>query len=110
MSTCLPYASNAQPGAVPHSFTNTVQPSGSHACFSLFGVISRPMVWKKPLMRSSEGWCRAIFLPNTVASVSLVRSSSVGPRPPVVMMISARSRAVSTTWRRRAGLSPTTVW
>ena len=55
MRTCLPSASNAQPGAVPHRLVNTVQPSGSHACFSLFLVISRPMVLKKSVRRSMDG-------------------------------------------------------
>ena len=43
------------------------------------------------------------------ARICLVRSSQVGPSPPVVMMMSARSLAISTQWRSRSGLSPTTV-
>ena len=48
--------------------------------------------------------------PKAAARVCLVRSSQVGPRPPVVMMMSARPLAMSTAARSRSGLSPTTVW
>ena len=48
--------------------------------------------------------------PKASARICFVRSSQVGPRPPVVMMMSARLLAVSTHLRSRSGLSPTTVW
>ena len=43
----------------------------------------------------------------TRATVSLVRSSSVGPRPPVVMTTSARSSASRRAFSSLCGLSPT---
>ena len=36
ISTWTPSASKAQPGAVPTGLSNTVQPSGSSACWVLF--------------------------------------------------------------------------
>ena len=65
----------AQPGAVPQSLSKTVQFSGRYACFSLLGVIFRPMVSKNARMRASEGSCSTSFAPKTSAQSSLVRSS-----------------------------------
>ena len=61
-------------------------------------------------MRRAEGAWNTSFLPKHSASTFLVRSSQVGPRPPVVMRMSARLLASSTAARSRWGLSPTTVW
>ena len=39
MMTRQPSASKAQAGAVPQSFTSTVQPSGRYTCWRWFSVI-----------------------------------------------------------------------
>ena len=70
--------------------------------------MGRSLKWA--LIRSSEGSWSASFLPKAAAMVSLVKSSAVGPKPPVVMMVSARALAMSSTAWSRWGLSPHTVW
>ena len=50
--------------------------------------------------------CSSSGAPVTRATVSLVRSSSVGPRPPVVMTRSLRVRASRRTCSSRPALSP----
>ena len=59
---------------------------------------------------SADPWSKTSFFPKASASTFLVRSSQVGPRPPVVMMMSARFLAMTTASLARWGLSPTTVW
>lgn len=44
------------------------------------------------------------FLPKAAAMVSLVKSSAVGPKPPVVMMISARFLAMSSAGAQPLGV------
>src|SRR5699024_1157785 len=51
----------------------------------------------------------ASSMPKAAARADFVRSSQVGPRPPVVMMRSARPLARLTASVTRPGLSPTTV-
>ena len=63
----------------------------------------------RPRRRSSSALLSVSGIPNAPAPTSLVRSSHVGPRPPVVMMRSARVRASCTACSSRARLSPTTV-
>ena len=53
---------------------------------------------------------RSMGRPKNSATISLVRSSSVGPSPPVVMTMSARDSASASACLTRAGLSPTVVW
>ena len=104
----MPSFSNAQPGAVPQVLWNTVHPSGSIVWEKLFGVKCRlffiysysPAV---SLLSSTSG------TPNARAVTTFVKSSHVGPSPPVVIIMSARPFAVSMHWARRSGLSPTTV-
>ncbi len=94
-----------QPGAVPTSLGKTVQPSGSMACFFCVSPSSRP--WKYRSICSMLLRSITSFFPEAAATVSFVRSSPVGPRPPVVIKISLRERAVSTALFKRSGLSPT---
>ena len=110
MSTWVPSAWKATPGAVPQSLSSTVHPSGTMACWKLFSVTGVPRWANRSRIRWAEGsWYTSSF-PKAWATATLVRSSQVGPRPPVVMRMSARPRAMSTAWRTRWGLSPTTVW
>src|SRR5688572_9544787 len=84
------------PGAVPSAFGTTAAPAGIIACRRLFGGMARPAAAKKREMRSADSACRTSDTPATRATVSLVRSSAVGPMPPVDTTRSARPMA----WRQ----------
>ena len=57
MTTQVPSASKAQPGAVPQALSRIWQSSGRYACWRLLSVISFPMRWKKQRMPSAHsGW------------------------------------------------------
>src|SRR5687767_3310816 len=60
-------------------------------------------------MRSMIDCSTRISRPNAFASASRVRSSSVGPSPPVVMTMSAQSNAYSISPTRSSSWSPTTA-
>ncbi len=79
-----------KPGAVPNRFGTTWAPRGNRACLALFGVISRPSFRKRSRMASSEGSCTSSGTPMAAATTSAVRSSSVGPRPPLITTRSDR--------------------
>ena len=49
------------------------------------------------------------FFPNTLATVCLVKSSFVGPKPPVKTMVSNLDRHCFITYSNLWGLSPITV-
>ena len=110
INTWTPSSRKAHPGAVPTGLSNTTHPTGSSACCTLFSGISRPNLFRNHVLISSRisSWSSS-SLPKVLQMVCLVRSSYVGPSPPVVMMMSARPRAVSSAWASRWGLSPTTV-
>ena len=82
--------SRRKPGAVPSALGMIVAPSGKRACLRLFSGMTRPMaanIWR---MRSATACIEdAAARPATAAIVSVVRSSAVGPRPPVEMTTSA---------------------
>ena len=44
MSTWTPFSSKAQPGAVPTGLSNTVQFTGSRACWTLFSGMVLPIL------------------------------------------------------------------
>ena len=60
-------------------------------------------------MRARISGLKTSFRPRTLARVSRVRSSSVGPRPPMHRMSRERPRAVRRTRARSLSSSPTTV-
>ena len=74
------------PGAVPQSLSRTVAPSGIMACWKLFSVTGRPMAANRSRIRWAEGSWYTRVRPKAWATATLVRSSQVGPSPPVVMM------------------------
>ena len=96
-------------GAVPFGFSTGMAPSGMYACRSLFFVITNPRLRNRLSICSRRPSSSTSFLPVTSATLSRVRSSWVGPRPPLVTTTSERSSALSITSFMRPGLSPTTV-
>ena len=58
-------------------------------------------------MRWRLSSCKTSSTPAASAMVSLVRSSPVGPSPPVVITTSLRESASRNAARRRSALSPT---
>ena len=108
--TSTPSAVKVQPGAVPQSLRSGVEPSGSMTCWRLFGVSSLYLRSTHRLRsHCSSPLFSSSFRPKASASALLVRSSQVGPRPPVVIIMSARDLARCTASMTRPGLSPTTV-
>ncbi|MPM73593.1 hypothetical protein SDC9_120575 [bioreactor metagenome] len=105
----LPFSSIIIPGAVPLSLYMIIAPSGIIACFILFSVMSRPNLEKNFFILFNALSSRYIFLSKYSAPISFVRSSPVGPNPPVVIITSARSNAKCIASFILFGLSPTTV-
>ena len=57
ITTYVPPASKAQPGAVPQALSKMWQSSGRYACWRLLSVISFPMRRKKRWMAwAHSGW------------------------------------------------------
>ena len=75
LRTWTPPSSKAQPGAVPTGLSNTVQPTGSMACWMLFSGMVRPVLAKKERMVSRMSSWRTISRPKAAQMVCLVRSS-----------------------------------
>ena len=96
-------------GAVPLGFSTGMAPSGMSAWRSLLGVMIMPRRRNRWSICSSRPASRNSLRPHTSAMTSRVRSSWVGPSPPLVMTRSARSRARPMTSFMRPGLSPTMV-
>ena len=98
IATQRPRSSSSQmPGAEPWLFFSLRAPSGSIACCLFAAGIGR---WNSRVKRSSiQARCSSsstISRPNSAAIDGLVRSSLVGPRPPVVMTAPVRSSASRT--------------
>ena len=91
-ATTLPFFSTHQPGAVPRGFGNDVEEEIRMACCILEGGISRPMRTKWDLSSVTSAESVNISSPSTSAIASRVRSSWVGPKPPVVIMTEERLR------------------
>ncbi len=103
----FPSFSTHHPGAVPWGLTRAVQEGISVACLMLLCGISIPRRAKKFIRACFNCGSTVIFSPKSAAMASRVRSSCVGPRPPVVRMSSDRFHACLRTPCNRAGLSPT---
>jgi len=100
----------ASPGAVPCGLGRTIAPAGTSACTRFRAGISRRRHSKKCRMcaRTAASSCSA--LPSNCAIKSRVRSSEVGPSPPVVITRSARASASPTAWRMSGPVSGTATW
>src|SRR5581483_5606694 len=95
------------PGAVPFELCNTVAPAITSACFTLFGDIFQPCSANLRSMACKSSGSRRSLRPSVSATASRVRSSSVGPSPPLKITMSARERAVVLTRTISFKLSPT---
>jgi len=109
MTILFPSYSTMLPGAVPILLGIVTAPERFKACLVFIWGIIRPLTSKKPLICASEASSITNSVPNSPAIVSLVRSSEVGPSPPVTIIRSALPMAVFTTSLRRVALSPTVV-
>ncbi len=84
-----------------------VAPSGNSACLRLFSVHAIPRASKRfirPFATASSCTSRQ---PRKAATISAVKSSAVGPRPPVPMIRSPKSRACSKAQISLSRSSPT---
>ncbi len=107
--TCAFRHVSAKPGADPTGLGNTVARDGIKACRNCprFGV--RPHWANLALIPSNASLRRASRKPVTDATASLVQSSTVGPKPPVMITIPARRQAVIRTPAMSDWSSPTMV-
>ena len=105
------------PGAVPTG-SSTVAPAGTTACLRLerlrasrsrFG--QRASIGSRmPQIRSSSAGSSSISRPENRATISAVRSSAVGPRPPLVTTSAIPcSDMLRSAASRSSGRSPT-IW
>src|SRR3984893_13673130 len=108
-TTICPRASSQSPGAVPRALSRTVAPSGTSAWRAFTVDIGRPICRKRASILLMTSALRSSFRPSKPATASRVRSSSVGPRPPLAITSSARSIAWANASRRAPSSSPTTV-
>ena len=108
MNVVLP-CSSTSPGAVPTALCKTMAPLGTRACFSLLDAIQMFRLDNRSWIWFHTSRFIYISTPQYSATSSLVISPRVGPSPPLVMTISARPAAISSTSFMRAGLSPTVV-
>src|SRR5579883_3464632 len=98
------------PGALPLGLGSTTAPSITSACWWLFGVIVEPRAAKRSSSFLRSSGSRRSPTPRASATAWRVRSSSVGPSPPIKTMMSVRCKAFLATETRRSRLSPTMVW
>ena len=87
-----------QPGAVPFAFGSASADGISQACFRLISGMAMPRLDQRPRSHDSSSGSTTGVSPVTAAIASRVRSSGVGPRPPVETTRSARSRASAKAW------------
>jgi hypothetical protein len=98
-----------RPGAVPRGFSSTSAPSGTMAWRRLSAGISRLKLRKRASIARTTASSRRKGRPSSSATVSRVRSSSVGPRPPLAMTTGTRLSASRKAAARSSRLSPTIV-
>ena len=98
------------PGAVPVGLGNTSAPWGRKACLRLLAEHTRPRAPRRAWMSRQISECSTSGVSKAAAMASVVRSSGVGPRPPVVISTRQRPEASRTSAIRRSRLSPTTAW
>ena len=106
MST-LPASSNHIMGAVPKRFCITRQLVGTRAWSAVSGFMVSPRRLNTRRMFSVTAGSRRSSPPKRSVSTALVRSSLVGPRPPVVITSCESAMHMLMAWRMSAGSSPT---
>jgi len=82
------------PGAVPVGFGKKSAPTGIKACLLLLGGISRPKIVNLASISAKISLSSLRGVWKKSAIVSVVKSSGVGPSPPVKIKIEERSRAI----------------
>ena len=90
-----PGRSTHQPGAVPFAFGRASADGISQACLRLISGIGMPRRDQRPRSHASRSGSTTGVSPSAAAIASRVRSSGVGPRPPVETTRSARSSAAA---------------
>ncbi len=98
-----------KPAAVPGISAIAFAPIGISACLRLFSGINFPRLEKRPFIRSTISVSRTSSTPINSATTSRVRSSCVGPSPPVTIRASDLLTPAAKTSNILSGLSPTTV-
>ncbi len=98
--------STHHPGAVPRALSMLVALGINQACLRLMAGIAMPRRAKSPVSQASRVGSTSGVSPQAAAMASRVRSSGVGPRPPVSSTRSLRaspSRMASVTATRSSG-------
>ena len=101
-------ASTSQPGAVPFGFGSASADGIRQACLRLTSGKSMPRRSNRSRSHASISGSTVGSSPTSAATASRVRSSGVGPRPPVVRTRSARPSAASSaprTTSRSSGMA-----
>ena len=112
MAAQRPRSSSSQmPGAEPWRFSRMVAPSGMSACCLLLSGSSpgQPRAFHRRRRLSTISSSRIMKRPKMEAMDGLVRSSLVGPSPPVVITAPVRSSASRTALAISPASSPTDV-
>src|ERR1700676_2432601 len=109
-ATIRPLSSIQRPGAVPRGFSNTSAPSGTIAWRRLTAGMSRLKLRNRASIARTTSSFRCRRRPRSSASVSRVRSSSVGPSPPLVSTTGTRFSASRNASASNSRLSPTIVF
>ncbi len=105
-----PLSSSHSPGAVPRGFSRISAPSGTIAWRTLTSGISRFRERKRLSMWRRISSLRRSLRWRSSATVSRVRSSSVGPSPPEEITSGTRFNASRNASLSRSRLSPTIVF
>ena len=103
----LPFRSAHHPGAVPCGLGINWDDGIKKACLMLWDGMEMPRLWKYRCSSLRASSCTVGVSPRAMATPSRVRSSWVGPKPPVVMRMSERCRPRENASPRLPKSSPT---
>ena len=103
---CLSFSTH-QPGAVPRGLGRASAEGINVACLTLRSGILALRAANMPRSSASSFGSTCIVSPSKALIDSRARSSSVGPRPPVMIIRSDRSQARFSVSTMRPRLSPT---
>src|SRR5580704_5121691 len=108
-ATMRPLSSIHRPGAVPRGFSSTSAPSGTMAWRRFTAGMSRLKLRNLASIARTTSSFRCRRRPRRSATVSRVRSSSVGPKPPLAITTGTRFNASRNASASNPRLSPTIV-
>lgn len=108
-ATMAPLSRIQMPGAVPRALNSTSEPLGNIACTRFRSGRGRFRFLKIPSMCRHDGSWYSSGAPASSARISRVRSSSVGPNPPVLMTRPALRLAIEKQSRLAARSSAMVV-